>query len=311
MTTLLVAISGGHLTQLKLLSTRVVADDDVVWMTDDTAQSRSLLHGERVYHVPTRPPRDYAGILRDTRVARTAISDHKVDRVISTGAQIALSALVPASLRRIPFIYIESATRVTDISATGRIMQRVPWVRRFVQYPHAASDKWQYALSVFDGYRVEPVDVVGDIKRAVVTVGGNGDFGFRRLIEAAMAALPEDAETLWQIGSTDVADLDIDGVRTLPSAELARAMTDADVVIGHAGTGTALAALAVGKVPIVSPRSISHGEHVDAHQHDLAAFLDERGLAVVREADQLSFADLDLARRWRAVSTSDLPPVVL
>ncbi|QKJ20287.1 glycosyltransferase [Microbacterium hominis] len=313
MTTLLVAISGGHLTQLTMLAPRV-ADEDVVWMTNDTPQSRSLLEGQTVYHVPTRPPRDYAGVMADTRIAQRALRDHRIDRVISTGAQIALSALVPASTRRLPFTYIESATRVTGISATGKVMERVPWVERYVQYPHAVNDKWRYALSVFDGFRVEPVEDPAPISRAVVTVGGNGDYGFRRLIDGARRALdavPGDVETLWQVGSTDVSDLPIDAVDSLPSARLNAALREADVVIGHAGTGTALAALAAGKVPVLSPRSVSFGEHVDGHQHDLAAFLADRGLAVVAEPQAISPSVLDTARRWRAARAADLETVAL
>lgn len=311
MTTLLVAISGGHLTQLKMLSGRIV-DDDVVWLTNDTAQSRSLLDGERVYHVPTRPPRDYAGVLRDTRVASKILRDHDIDAVISTGAQIALSALLPASHRRIPFTYIESATRVTGISTTGKIMERVPWVRRFVQYPHAVNERWAYALSVFDGFRAEDAPAAdSEIGRVVVTVGGNGDFGFRRLVDAAAAAIPPSADVLWQIGSTDPTDLPFETVTSVPSAELADALTAADVVIGHAGTGTALAALQAGKIPILSPRSVAYGEHVDAHQRDLADFLAERGLAIVCEPEELTRETLDLARRRRAVRSTDLAAVTL
>ncbi|MGC5225259.1 glycosyltransferase [Micromonospora sp. DT81.3] len=280
-------------------------------MTDDTQQSRSLLAGERVYHVPTRPPRDYAGVMRDTRIAERAMRQHSIDRVISTGAQIALSALAPASTRRIPFTYIESATRVTGISSTGRIMERVPWVSRFVQYPHAENAKWRYAISVFDGFDVEPVEGIGPLERAVVTVGGNGDFGFRRLIDGARHALPSEVKTLWQVGSTDVSELDIAGVPSLPSADLARALAEADVVIGHAGTGTALAALAAGKVPILAPRSIAHGEHIDGHQRELSSFLSDRGLAIVREPDALTRTDLDSARRWRATLRHDLSAVEL
>lgn len=311
MKTLLVATSGGHLAQLSMLAPRLTGDDDVVWMTDDTPQSRSLLEGAKVYYVPTRPPRDYLGVLADTRVARRAMKEQRIDRVISTGAQVALSALIPATTRRIPFTYIESATRVSGVSATGRVMQRVPWVHRFVQYPSAVDAKWGYALSVFDGFRAEPVDNVENVARAVVTVGGNSTYGYRRLVEASMRVLPDDVSTLWQTGPTDVSDLDIAAVPSLPSSELSRAMSEADVVIGHAGTGTALAALAAGKIPILVPRSVGHGEHVDAHQHDLAAFLAERGLAIVREPDELSPADLDEARRWKVVRNTDLDPVRL
>ena len=319
MTTMLVAISGGHLAQLHMLAPRITAGDDVVWMTDDTAQSRSLLEGQRVIHVPTRPPRDTMGVLRDTRIAKHAISDHGVDRVVSSGAQIALSALIPALLRRVPFSYVESATRVTDLSTTGRLIDRIPTVRRYVQYPNRTSDRWGYALSVFDGYRVEAVEPVEaesgtapaqkPIGRAVVTVGGNGDYGFRRLIESAVRALPDDAEVLWQTGSTDVSGLPILARPTVPSAVLSAELEAADVVIGHAGTGTALAALSAGKVPVLAPRSVGHGEHVDGHQDDLAAFLAERGLAIVRPADAITAEDLQEASRWRVTRRDDLAPV--
>jgi UDP-N-acetylglucosamine--N-acetylmuramyl-(pentapeptide) pyrophosphoryl-undecaprenol N-acetylglucosamine transferase len=308
MTTMLVAISGGHLAQLHMLAPRIAGGDDIVWMTDDTAQSRSLLTGERVYHVPTRPPRDHLGVLRDTRIAVRAFAEHPILRVVSSGAQVALSALIPALLRHIPFSYVESATRVTDLSMTGKVIERIPTVRRYVQYPSRVTGRWGYALSVFDGFRVEPAEEP-PIRRAVVTVGGNGDFGFRRLVESAVRALPVDAHVLWQTGSTDVSGLDIDAVPSVSSATLAAELAAADVVIGHAGTGTALAALSAGKVPVLAPRSIAHGEHIDAHQDDLAAFLAERGLAVVRQADAITSDDLREASRWRVTRRDDLDPV--
>jgi UDP-N-acetylglucosamine--N-acetylmuramyl-(pentapeptide) pyrophosphoryl-undecaprenol N-acetylglucosamine transferase len=308
MTTMLVAISGGHLAQLHMLAPRITGGDDIVWMTDDTAQSRSLLAGERVYHVPTRPPRDHLGVLSDTRIAQRAFAEHRILRVVSSGAQVALSALIPALLRRIPFSYVESATRVTDLSMTGKVIERIPTVRRYVQYPNRVSGRWGYALSVFDGFRVEPAEET-PIERAVVTVGGNGDFGFRRLVESAERALPDDAHVLWQTGSTDVSGFDIDAVPSVSSATLSAELAAADVVIGHAGTGTALAALSAGKVPVLAPRSVGHGEHIDSHQDDLAAFLAERGLAVVRSADAITFDDLREASRWRITRRDDLDPV--
>ena len=306
MTTMLVAISGGHLAQLHMLAPRITAGDDVVWMTDDTAQSRSLLAGERVYHVPTRPPRDTLGVLRDTRVAKRAFAEHRIDRVVSSGAQIALSALIPALLRRVPFSYVESATRVTDLSTTGKLVDRIPTVHRYVQYPNRVSGRWGYALSVFDGFRVERAEET-PITRAVVTVGGNGDFGFRRLVESAERALPDDATVLWQTGSTDASGLHIDAVAAVSSATLSAELAAADVVIGHAGTGTALAALSAGKVPVL----LEHGEHIDSHQDDLAAFLAERGLAVVRPADEITYDDLREASRWRVSRRDDLAPVTI
>ena len=209
-----------------------------------------------------------------------------------------------------PFSYVESATRVTDLSTTGKLVDRIPTVHRYVQYPNRVSGRWGYALSVFDGFRVERAEET-PITRAVVTVGGNGDFGFRRLVESAERALPDDATVLWQTGSTDASGLHIDAVAAVSSATLSAELAAADVVIGHAGTGTALAALSAGKVPVLSPRSVEHGEHIDSHQDDLAAFLSERGLAVVRQADEITYDDLREASRWRVSRRDDLAPVTI
>ena len=83
------------------------------------------------------------------------------------------------------------------------------------------------------------------------------------------------------------------------------------MVIGHAGTGTALAALSAGKVPVLAARSVDHGEHIDSHQDDLAAFLAERGLAVVCPADDITYDDLREASRWRVSRRDDLEPVAI
>lgn len=294
MTTLLVAISGGHLAQLKLLAPRI-ARGDSVWLTDRTSQSESLLDDEAVIHVPTRAPRDWRGVLIDVRIALKAIRQYGITRIISTGSQIALSAYIAAKMTRTPFAYVESATRVTGLSATGKILDRCPGVRRYVQYPAAANNRWGHRLSVFDGFDVSYDPEERPIRNVVVTVGGNGEFGFPRMVNHVKAVLPEGAKVLWQLGGTQADGLVGRKVASLPSAELTEALEAADVVIGHAGTGTALGALLAGKTPLLVPRSVSHGEHVDAHQGDLAHFLATRGLAVVRSPEQIELSDLEKA----------------
>jgi UDP-N-acetylglucosamine--N-acetylmuramyl-(pentapeptide) pyrophosphoryl-undecaprenol N-acetylglucosamine transferase len=82
-------------------------------------------------------------------------------------------------------------------------------------------------------------------------------------------------------------------------------------VISHAGTGSILTALQLGKRPIVVPRRAAHGEHVDGHQDDLAAFVASEGLALVREADEITLADLRESLQWRVTSVGDPEPVQL
>ena len=64
---------------------------------------------------------------------------------------------------------------------------------------------------------------------------------------------------LWQTGDTDTSALGIDGYHAIPERELTQAMQEADVVVAHAGVGTALAALEVGKCPVLVPRRLAHG----------------------------------------------------
>ncbi len=85
--------------------------------------------------------------------------------------------------------------------------------------------------------------------------------------------LPADASVCWQTGDTDPAvltRLGVDGARTLDAAILERAVREADLVVCHAGTGSALMAMGAGTMPVLVPRDPTFGEHIDAHQAELA-----------------------------------------
>ena len=135
----------------------------------------------------------------------------------------------------------------------------------------------------------------------MVTVG-TLEYPFERMVRKVAAILSADAEVVWQVGPAQVGDLAIDARRSVPSAELAEAIAGADLVIAHAGTGSALAAFEAGHCPVLIPRERAHGEHVDDHQHQTAAYLDRLDLAVVRSVDELSLADLHVAAGRRVVS---------
>lgn len=308
---MLVATSGGHLTQLHLLRPRIAPSADVIWVTDATAQSSSLLAGELVVALPNRAPRAYLGILRDFASLLRVFRDNDITHVYSTGAQMALSAMLAAKLSRVPFSYIESGTRVRELSATGRVMDKVPGIARYVQYPFAATKRWRYAISVFEGFTIESVDPPTRPPRVVVSVGGNAHYGFDRLIRHLHSVLPSEWSVLWQVGPSEVGDLGIDSVVSLPAARLREEISRADIVISHAGTGSILTALSLGKRPVVVPRRAAHGEHVDGHQDDLADYVANTGLARVLEADAVTLADLEESRRWRVRTADDLERVAL
>src|SRR4029078_6929114 len=142
--------------------------------------------------------------------------------------------------------------------------------------------RWNYRGSVFDSFTAEGQgdEAPETLARVVVTLGRYRGCGFLRLVERLLEVLPPDAEVLWQTGDTDASGLGIDGHYAIPERELIDAMREADVVVAHAGVGTALAALEVGKCPVLVPRRLAHGEHVDDHQTQIAEALARRGRAV-------------------------------
>jgi UDP-N-acetylglucosamine--N-acetylmuramyl-(pentapeptide) pyrophosphoryl-undecaprenol N-acetylglucosamine transferase len=310
MTAVLVATTGGHLAQLFDLAKRMVdLDPDRLWVTFDAAQSRSLLHGSRREFIHEIKERDVVGVWRGAGFARKLFASVRVSCVISTGSGIALSFLPYAALRGIAAHYIESSARVGPPSLTGRVLQRIPGIRLYRQYPHAARGRWRYAGSVFDGFRAVPMPT-RPVRRIVVTVGGVGR-SFPEMVEQLAGIMPTDAEVVWQTGETPVMHLGLRARPFMPGAELTAAMREADVVIAHAGCGSALDALNAGRCPILIPRDRKRGGLVDDHQVELARWLAERGLALYREAGTVAAADLEMAAAHSIERVADPPPFKL
>jgi UDP-N-acetylglucosamine transferase subunit ALG13 len=183
------------------------------------------------------------------------------------------------------------------------MLEWIPGVHRYSQHKSWADRRhWTYSGSVFDAYgperRAPSPTGHHEIERVVVTLGSNA-FGFRRLIEGLLRVLPAGADILWQTGDTDVSGLGIDGVKLLPSDHLLNAMHKADLVVAHAGVGSALAAMQAGHAPLLVPRRSYHGEHVDDHQVQIARHLVSRGIAVACDADQLNPEILAVAAAQR------------
>lgn len=288
-TTVLVATAGGHLTQLAELAPRLPFGlTDRVWVTFDTPQSRSLLAGEDVVYVDPIQPRQLGRAVREMPDARRLLRQRRADTVVSTGAALAVSYLIPAAAMRIPAHYVESSARVEGPSTTGRILERVPGIRLYRQYEHAASGRWRYAGSVFAGFSARPAaNPMRPIRRVVVTLG-TVEESFRRLVERLIEILPAGADVLWQTGLTPVDGLPIDAADFVPAADLQAAMATADVVVAHSGCGSVLDALSAGRCPVIVPRRLARGECVDDHQSQIARWIAARDLAVHAELGDLT-----------------------
>ena len=299
--TLLVAATGGHLEQLYRIHGRITpVSGQVAWVTHDDSQSRSLLSDETVQFVDYVPPRGYRAIARLLPKAWSIVRDGHFDRVISTGAGVALPFFLAARGQGVRCHYIESAARADGPSVTGRIVARLPGVRRYSQYERWSGGRWNYRGSLFDAFEVveKPGQPIG---RVVVTLGTMRTYEFGRLVDRLERVLPEvvapGGEVLWQVGVTKTRPSFGDVHENIPNADLRAAIATADLVVAHSGIGSAITALELGKRPVLVPRRPQFGEHVDDHQSLIASELAARDLAVLCEADQITAADLHAAAR--------------
>lgn len=311
MRTLLAASGGGHLTQLVRLRERLPFDPgEVTWITMDSPQSRSMLAGERVVFAHPAPPRDWQGALRNARLVGATLRRDRFDAAVSTGASLAVSTLPLARLHGAEAYFIESAARVAGPSVSGRVLARWPGVRTFCQYRSWATGGWSYAGSVFDAFESRASGESPVIRRVVVTLGSQ-NYPFDRLVSRLVDILPAGVEVLWQTGATDPGMYGIDGNRTVAADELESAMADADVVVAHAGVGSALSALSAGRHPVLLPRRAARGEHVDDHQQQIATELDGRGLATTCDVDELDLGVLMEASQQGITERSTCPDLDL
>jgi UDP-N-acetylglucosamine transferase subunit ALG13 len=308
MRTLLVASTGGHLMELHRLQSRLVpASDSVVWVTAENAQSRALLAGQDVVMMPPVNPRGYGALARTLAPARRVLRESGAERVVSTGAAVALAFLPAARRDSLSCHYIESAARTDGPSATGRLLQGTRSCALYSQHEVWAGRSWQFRGSVFDGLEAVPVPAPQPVRRVLVSLG-TSPFPFTRLVRRLAAVLPAHVEVVWQVGSTPVGELPGRVVTTLGHDDLVSEMHAADVVVCHAGVGSALTALATGRSPVLVPRRVGAREHVDEHQLQIARALAARGLAVAASAADLTFEHLERAAAVATRSTEHPPP---
>jgi UDP-N-acetylglucosamine transferase subunit ALG13 len=312
---LFVAGAGGHLEELWLLRPRLEGiSDEVTWVTSDTPQSRSMLRDEARFFIPKSKPHDARATWTTTHRALEIVRRGDWAEVVSTGSLPAVPFLAIARAQGIPCHFIESAARVAGPSLSARILERVPGVHRYSQYESWARrsrghSSWLYRGSVFDGF-APAHRPTGRVQNIVVTVGFS-PYGFRRLVDAMQLAASPGAQVVWQTGSTRVSDLAISPAIHLPGDELFEIMRRADVVVAHAGVGSAITAMRAGHCPVLVPRRLAYGEHVDDHQGQIAAELARNGLALACEAGDLTAGVLTEAACRAVIPNMDAAPFVL
>ncbi|GAC52378.1 glycosyltransferase [Gordonia amicalis] len=302
---LLIASTVGHLAQLDRLAESLGAGENSLWVTFDTTQSRALLHGRNVLYVPYIEPRDARTAFTVYRQLVREIPQYMpFDQAISTGAALALPGLLAARRHGIPALYIESVSRTDGPSLTGRMLAASRAVELETQHPNWSTRRWKHRRTVLDSYKSvaghHTLAAVGRPEgaapRLFVTLGTIRPYKQDSLIEALLHSGLDLSDTVWQLGSSFRTDLPGEVHRALDSEEMDKNILAADVVITHAGVGSIMRILELGRYPVVVPRRRSRGEHVDDHQTQIANLVRRLDLAEVVEAP-----DLVVDNIWRAM----------
>lgn len=143
---LLVCSPGGHLQQL--LALRPAYEGmRTTWVSLPGPDVEHLLAGEDLVlaHGPTN--RSLAKLARNLGLAWRVLRDRRPDVILSTGAGPAVPFFWLGRLRGARLVYVESLTRTTGMSLSGRLVAPVAHAV-FVQWPGARRGKARYAGSI-------------------------------------------------------------------------------------------------------------------------------------------------------------------
>ena len=147
MKVMLVCTSGGHFATMQSLKA-FWSQHDRVWVSDFKEDTSALATSEKVHWLPYQAPRDITAFLRNFPKTLRIVGKEKPDVIVSTGASIAVNFAIAAKLLRVNFIFIESLSRSSELSLSGKLVYPI-CDELYVQWPSLSE---RYSKAVFAGH---------------------------------------------------------------------------------------------------------------------------------------------------------------
>lgn len=131
---MLIASSGGHIFEMFCLK-EFWQDKERCWVSFDTTDARYLLKDEKEVYWAAHPTvRNVPNLLRNLLLAQKLLRKNRPDMILTTGAGVAVPFLWLAKPLGIPTVFVESITRITELSLTANMVR--PFVTKtLVQWP--------------------------------------------------------------------------------------------------------------------------------------------------------------------------------
>lgn len=139
---LLISSTGGHFNALCQLAP-FWSQHDRTWVTFKSATTERFLANESVRWAFGPTNRNIPNLLRNLKLAVSVICGDRPDMVVSTGAGVAVPFIFLAKMMGIKTVFIESFTRVDDLSLSAKLVLPfidtlyVQWEQLQVRYPQA------------------------------------------------------------------------------------------------------------------------------------------------------------------------------
>ncbi len=139
---LLISSTGGHFQALLKLH-RFWRKHDCCWVTFQTSSTELILNEEKVYWAYSPTNRNLPNLIRNFWLAWQVIQQERPQLVLSTGAGVAVPFIILAKLAGIKTVFIESFTRVEELSLSARLVMPfldvvyVQWKQLIDKYPKA------------------------------------------------------------------------------------------------------------------------------------------------------------------------------
>jgi beta-1,4-N-acetylglucosaminyltransferase len=142
MKVLLVCSSGGHFKACQQLRP-FWQGHERYWVTFRTETTEAALVGETIYWAYSPTNRNLPNFFRNLWLAFSILRRDRPDVIITTGAGVAVPFLILGKLWKSQTVFIESVTRVTNLSLSARLalpflnVLYVHWPQLQVRYPKA------------------------------------------------------------------------------------------------------------------------------------------------------------------------------
>jgi beta-1,4-N-acetylglucosaminyltransferase len=139
---MLVCSAGGHFRAMQGLRPFWISHQRV-WITFETKTAQAALASETKYWAWSPTNRNLPNFVRNVALAWNLLLQEKPDLVISTGAGVAVPFLILAKLLGKQTIFVESITRVEQLSLSARLALPfldglyVHWPQLQARYPQS------------------------------------------------------------------------------------------------------------------------------------------------------------------------------